>query len=509
MLEGYKTQFIGNSIQFVVLDENGLVLESDNTCIPFETGDSLKEFHPFFESLDAIAPEAKSEVTFNCVHLASGGKEWITDLVLRKEDDALLLVIYDLTQHYNEYQSVAQARNESIIQEQLIALKNIELEERERFKNQFIRNFSHEIRNPLTSIMSLTQVLGQTDLNSEQHQMVQYLTQSNTQLRLMLEDILSISMISSGKLQLVEKEFNLIKLLDLLIFTYTTKAKEAGLEFTSKVDKRLPQLVKSDRLRIYQVLTNILDNALKYTESGQIEFSVQLNQKRANKANVRFEISDTGRGIPDDKIESIFASFSQIQEADREKGSGLGLSIVKGLLTLMDSDIRVTSVVDQGTRFFFDLNLEYPLPSAKYGTEKKDQALDSFMRKNLKKDKYKLLLVEDDVMIQTVVFKFLSGTDRFFIELVSDGAKVMEEIVNTQYDLIIMDINIPNISGDQIARLIRDFPFKGIKDIPIIGVTGTVYEEDLTAYKAAGMNTIIAKPFAQEELLKSVFKYLR
>ena len=508
MLEEYKTQFIGNSIQFVVLDEKGQVRESDNTCIPLKTGDSLKDFHPFFESLEAIAPEVKNEITFNCIHLESEGKELITDLVLRREDNALLLVIYDLTQHYNEYQSVAQARNESIIQEQLIALKNSELKERERFKDQFIRNFSHEIRNPLTSIMSLTQVLSQTDLNAEQEQMVQYLTQSNAQLRLLLEDILSISMISSGKLLLAEKEFNLIKLLDLLTFTYTTKAKEAGLEFVAKIDDKLPQIVVSDRLRLYQVLTNLLDNAIKYTETGKVELSVQLNQKRANKANIRFEISDTGRGIPEEQLESIFKSFTQIYDSDKEKGSGLGLSIVEGLLELMDSEIRVTSVIDKGTKFFFDLNLKYPLPSSQ-SLDKKDEALDAVVRKNLKKDKYKLLLVEDDVMIQTVVFKFLSGTDRFYIEIVSDGAKVMEEVVNTQYDLIIMDINIPNISGDQIARLIRDFPFKGIKDIPIIGVTGTLYDEDIATYKAAGMNAIIPKPFAQEELLKSVFKYLR
>ena len=490
------------------MDENGLVRESDNTCISLKTGDSLKDFHPFFESLEAIAPEVKNEITFNCIHLESEGKELITDLVLRREDNALLLIIYDLTQHYNEYQSVAQARNESIIQEQLIALKNSELKERERFKDQFIRNFSHEIRNPLTSIMSLTQVLSQTDLNAEQEQMVQYLTQSNAQLRLLLEDILSISMISSGKLLLAEKEFNLIKLLDLLTFTYTTKAKEAGLEFVAKIDDKLPQIVVSDRLRLYQVLTNLLDNAIKYTETGKVELSVQLNQKRANKANIRFEISDTGRGIPEEQLESIFKSFTQIYDSDKEKGSGLGLSIVEGLLELMDSEIRVTSVIDKGTKFFFDLNLKYPLPSSQ-SLDKKDEALDAVVRKNLKKDKYKLLLVEDDVMIQTVVFKFLSGTDRFYIEIVSDGAKVMEEVVNTQYDLIIMDINIPNISGDQIARLIRDFPFKGIKDIPIIGVTGTLYDEDIATYKAAGMNAIIPKPFAQEELLKSVFKYLR
>lgn len=509
MLEAYKEEFLGNSIQFVLLDKEGRVRDSDNTCISFVKGDSIKEFHPFFESLDAVALDEKEEFTFNCVHLEGDEGTLIADLVLKKNEEGYLLILYDLTQHYEEYQTVAQARNESIIQEQLIALKNSELEERERFKNRFIRNFSHEIRNPLTSIMSITQVLAQTDLNEEQRRMVRFLTESNTNLRLLLEDILSISMIASGKLALNEKDFELNDLLELIRFTYSTKAKEAGLSFRASVDDKIPGVVIGDRLRLYQVLTNLLDNALKYTQTGTITFKVSLNQIRANRANVRFLVADTGRGIPEDKLATVFDSFSQLEESDRQKGAGLGLSIVKGLLELMDSEIRVNSVSHEGSEFFFDINLKTPLPSSLHEPEAAHKIPAKFAKKGFKKDKYRILLVEDDVMIQTVLFKFLSNTDKFYIELVSDGAKVMEEVINTPYDLIILDINIPNITGDQIARLIRDFPFKGIKDIPIIGVTGTLFEEDLKRFKEAGINSIIPKPFSQEELLKRVFKHIK
>ena len=509
MLEAYKKEFLGNSVQFLLLDEAGLILESDNSCIPFTKGESIKDFHPFFESLDALSEEDKGEFTFNCVHLETPKGILICDLVLRKIPTGFLLIIYELTQHYEEYQSVAQARNESIIQEQLIALKNIELEERERFKNQFIRNFSHEIRNPLTSIMSLTQVLSQTELNAEQERMVRFLMESNTNLRLLLEDILSLSMIAAGKLSLQEKEFQLDELLELLVFTYTAKAKEAGLTFNVNLDDKIPTKIIGDRLRIYQVLTNLLDNAIKYSHSGEIRLEASHNQMRANRANVRFSVQDHGRGIPEDRLNSIFDSFSQIRETDKEKGMGLGLSIVKGILELMDSEIRVRSELDKGSEFYFDINLTVPLPSASALADTGSNIPSKYTKRGFKKEKYRILLVEDDAMIQTILFKFLSNTDKFFIELVPDGAKVMEEVINTPYDLIIMDINIPNISGDQIARLIRDFPFKGIKDIPIIGVTGTVYEDDLNRFKKAGINSVIAKPFGQDELLKRVFKYIK
>lgn len=509
MLEAYKKDFLGNSIQFVLLDKEGLILDSDDTCMPLAKGDSIIDFHPFFESLDAIVESDKEEHTFNCVHLQTRKDTLICDLVLKRVPEGFLLIMYDLTQHYEEYQTVAQARNESIIQEQLIALKNIELEERERFKNQFIRNFSHEIRNPLTSIMSLTQVLSQTDLDAEQERMVKYLVESNANLKLLLEDILSLSMIAAGKLSLNEKEFELDGLLELLHFTYTAKAKETGLSYHSQIDDRIPKKVIGDRLRLYQVLTNLLDNALKYTPRGEIRLSVMLNQVRANRANIRFSIKDSGRGIPADQLSSIFDSFTQSRESDQEMGMGLGLSIVKGLLELMDTEIQVSSELEKGSEFYFDINLKVPLPSASDPSVAKSGIPTKYAKRGFRKEKYRILLVEDDAMIQTILFKFLANTDKFYIELISDGARVMEEVINTPYDLIVMDINIPNISGDQIARLIRDFPFKGIKDIPIIGVTGSLFEDDLERFKKAGINTVLAKPFNQEELLNKVFKFIK
>ncbi|WP_273275208.1 hybrid sensor histidine kinase/response regulator [Maribacter polysiphoniae] len=508
LLSQYKEQYINQSIQFVVIDLDGKVLESDQTFITLKQGGFIYGVHPFFISYSSILDSTEDSMTYNCVHLGERDMELITDVRIIKKDNHLLLVIYDLTEHYVSYQRIAQARNESIINSELVVLKNMELEERERFKNAFIQNFSHELRNPLTSIISITNLLEKTNLDNEQHQMVDFLKESNTNLRLLLDDILSISMIASGRLQLRNKVFNLLKLLELIAFTYTSKTKGTSISFLMDHDQKIPEFIEGDRLRLFQVLTNLLDNAIKFTEKGTIALKVVLNQKRANKVSLRFEVNDTGIGIPSEKMNSVFESFTQLNEEGKKEGAGLGLSIVKGLVELMGSEIKAESKSGKGSSFYFDVTLTYAmnLASKPIGntTSKKVDIT------KLKGDrKYKVLLVEDDERTQMVLFKTLMDTNLFFIDLVNDGAMVFETVINNNYDIILMDVDLPNVSGDQITKLIRDFPFKNIKNIPIIGVTANVFEDNIDNYLKIGMNAVVPKPFDFNELLKAIVKLLK
>jgi len=213
MLEEYKNQYINQSIQFVCTDFDGVILESDQTFFQVDEGKSIQDVDPFFLSFDSVIESQEDIVTLNCIHLSLHHQEFIADVKFIKKPTGILIAIYDLTEHYISYQKIAQARNESVINEEFVALKNSELQERERFKNKFIQNFSHELRNPLTSIISITNVIESTDLTNEQQRMLDFLKDSNSNLKLMLDDILSISMISSGKLQLRHKAFNLHNLL--------------------------------------------------------------------------------------------------------------------------------------------------------------------------------------------------------------------------------------------------------------------------------------------------------
>ncbi|MDP5230723.1 MAG: ATP-binding protein [Cellulophaga sp.] len=509
MLKKYQQEYAVKNVQFILINTNGELLESDQAIFKISLKSSIFDIHPFFDCLHAIKDALDKEICFNCVHFKVNGKEYITDITFVKKPEGILVTVADYTAHYNSYQKIAQARNESIIHGELIAIKNAELEIRENFKNTFIRNFSHELRNPLTSIISITKILGDTELTAQQRTMIDFLNQSNSNLKLLLEDILSISLISSGSLKLRESKFSLYQLFELVTFTYQAKAQEKGLSFILKKDSKIPDLVEGDRLRLYQVITNLLDNAIKYTHEGQIILDIQYNQKRANKVNLRFEVNDTGVGIADENSTIIFESFSQLNTITNNisSGTGLGLSIVKGLLTLMGTEIKMKSKVGIGSTFYFDLSLKQPIAS------KSKQIIVKETKKKqpyLKSDKkFKLLLVEDDINIQTVLFKLLLNTNHFFIDIVSDGALVIEQLINDEYDVILMDINLPNVPGDQVARAIREFPFKNIKNIPIIGLTTYAFKEDTLGFKQAGFNTIISKPFEHEILLDAIFKNLK
>ncbi|MBU2995820.1 response regulator [Cellulophaga baltica] len=508
MLKKFQQEYATKNVQFILTDFEGTILESDQAFLAIKSNSHLIDIHPFFECFISIKDTLEDEIVFNCVHIVVDNNEYVTDIQFSKKDVGFLVVISDYTSHYIAYQAIAQTRNESIINGELITIKNAELEERERFKNLFIRNFSHELRNPLTSIISITKIISSTSLTSEQENMIQFLQESNANLKLLLEDILSISMISSGRLKLSENVFSLSQLFELITFTYNTKTASKGLSFEINIDKKAPDYVEGDRLRLYQVLTNLLDNALKYTNEGKITLNITFNQKRANKVNMRFEVLDSGIGISKDNFETIFESFTQLKTATENPGSGLGLSIVKGLLDLMNSEIKISSSIGEGSNFYFDISLKQPLQTSTkpiLNTNKKSTKKSS-KRKTDKK--YRILLAEDDINVQTVLFKLLLNTGYFYIDLVNDGALVMEKLINDDYDLILMDINLPNVMGDEVTRLIRDFPFKNIKKIPIIGLTGYSFEDDFAGFKKAGMNAVIAKPFDDQDLIGLIFKHL-
>lgn len=504
MLKRLKENYSNTNFQFILTDTDGRVLDSDQTIFTAKKDTSIGDLHPFFFSIPEIMAEVQHTTSFHCVQLGSRVDNLTVDIEVFKEEGNILVVIKNLTDHYLLYQAMAQSRNESIINSELVLVKNRELRERERFKNEFIQNFSHELRNPLTNIIALTNILERTDLTSEQERILKVLRESTSNLKLMLEDILSISMIAKGKLALNPTVFNFAQLIDFLKLTYTTRAKEKGLVFTITADKKIPEYLEGDRLRLLQILTNLCDNAVKYTEKGSISLHVALNQKWANTVSLRFGVKDTGAGIPDESLETIFESFEQLGPTE---GVGLGLAIVKGLLTLMGSAIQIDSEAGAGSHFYFDVTLNFPLhqpsaPNLKANQKRKKQ-------KSKDGSKFKVLLVEDNEQVQTSLFKILLGAGDFFIDVIGDGALVMEDVVNNNYDIILMDVNLPNISGDQLVKVIRGFPFKNISKIPIIGVTAHSYEEHIKAYLKAGMNAVVGKPFEEDELLKTMYRHLK
>ena len=235
MLETYRGKYFHPRTQFITIDEKGKVLESDDVLFPLKEGDEISTISLFFEGLATYFDvQEENEINFTCVHLENNTTpEYICDIELKTftNNQPTLVIIHDFTDHYKYYQEVAQSRNESVINSQVLELKNKYLQEKEDFKNTFIANFSHELRNPLTGVTAFSSVLQKTSMTTEQQDYVEVIKSSADHLKNMIGDILEMSKIEVGKLSIEEELFNFHKLIEMLNFTYSVKAKQKNNEY--------------------------------------------------------------------------------------------------------------------------------------------------------------------------------------------------------------------------------------------------------------------------------------
>lgn len=506
MLEQYKKEHSQSVNQYIVVDLDGNILESDNVIFPDVVGKNLSDIHPFFESVHSALLEPNKRHIFSCIHLSNPENQTIiTDIIVKTFDGKQppLVAILDLTTHYDNYQTTAQVRNESVINSQILELKNEYLQEKEAFKNAFIANFSHELRDPLTGILTFSDILKKTHLNDEQLNYLKVIDSSSTYLKQLIEDILDISKIEAGKLDLVINPFNLRQLLEDIQNVFTIKAQQKGLELTTNFNDNLPEIVGGDALRLRQVLSNLLENAIKFTEEGTVTFNASLNQIRAQKASIHFQVKDTGIGIPEDKLEDIFTSFTQLNNSQAYKGAGLGLAIAKHLVSLTHSKISVDSTVGEGSTF--STNINFILDKNQVLKSKKKDVLTAPKSNR----KFSILLVEDSEITQLSILKILASRGNYFLDIVTKGEDVIPRIENSEFDLILMDIKLPNSYGDEITKLIRKMPEREHKKIPVIALTARVMKDDLKRYKKAGINDVIQKPFDENTLVSKIEEYLK
>ncbi len=506
MLEQYKKEYSQSVNQYIVVDLDGNILESDNVIFPDVVGKNLSDIHPFFESVHSALLEPNKRHIFSCIHLTNPENQTIiTDIIVKTFDGKQppLVAILDLTTHYDNYQTTAQVRNESVINSQILELKNEYLQEKEAFKNAFIANFSHELRDPLTGILTFSDILKKTHLNDEQLNYLRVIDSSSTYLKQLIEDILDISKIEAGKLDLVISPFNIKQLLEDIQSVFAIKAQQKGLELITNFNDNLPEIVGGDALRLRQVLSNLLENAIKFTEEGTVTFNASLNQIRAQKASIHFQVKDTGIGIPEDKLEDIFTSFTQLNNSQAYKGAGLGLAIAKHLVSLTHSKISVDSTVGEGSTF--STNINFILDKNQVLKSKKKEVLTA--PKSNKK--FSILLVEDSEITQLSILKILASRGNYFLDIVTKGEDVIPRIENSEFDLILMDIKLPNSYGDEITKQIRQMPEREHKKIPVIALTARVMKDDLKRYKKAGINDVIQKPFDENTLVSKIEEYLK
>ncbi|MEO8472887.1 MAG: ATP-binding protein [Chryseolinea sp.] len=376
-------------------------------------------------------------------------------------------------------------------------------EEATKAKSQFLSSMSHEIRTPMNAVIGLTNILLDNAPREDQAEKLQLLKFSGENLLTIINDVLDFSKIEAGKLTIEYVAFDLHELLDNIHKLNGKKADDKGIAFKLAIERGVPGHVTGDPVRINQVITNIVSNAIKFTENGSVEIRVGSESSSSSASKVWFTITDTGIGIEQEKIDMIFESFSQANADTTRKygGTGLGLSITKELVKLMDGELIVTSEPGTGSVFAFYLVLAH-------SDARPEEDMITTYKGDVLPIKAKVLLVEDNQVNQYVAKNYL---DRWglAVDFASDGLKAVEMIKDKSYHIVLMDLQMPKMDGYTAAKTIRSMADSYFKEIPIIALTAEAMVEIKQKAFDHGMNGYVTKPFNAEELHNVVFKFIR
>ena len=369
-------------------------------------------------------------------------------------------------------------------------------------KDQFLANMSHEIRTPLNAIKGFSRLIAQTPLSREQQQYTSIINDASGSLIHIVNDILDISKIEAGKLRIETKEFNLGKILQTVEHLFLNAAAEKQLEYSQFISENVPLHLKGDPERLSQILINLINNGIKFTSTGYVHTIVSLKKEGKDIVWIEFEIKDSGTGIPADKQEKIFQRFEQLDTGNDNitQGTGLGLSIVKSLTVLMGGSISVSSEYGKGSIFKAELPFEKTDVSFVDEKKMKPDIIPSYYYTGAS-----VLVVEDNRVNQLLLKHTLASLD-IAAEIVSNGQEALDATAKINFDLILMDIQMPVMDGYATMKAMRQHA--QVKT-PVVAMTAYAMPGEKEKVLAAGMNDYLAKPVDFEELVSLLEKYLR
>ncbi|MEA4840905.1 MAG: ATP-binding protein [Bacteroidales bacterium] len=365
-------------------------------------------------------------------------------------------------------------------------------EEAVKAKQQFLSNMSHEIRTPMNAIIGFTKVLLKTDLTAKQKEYLTAIKMSGDSLIVLINDILDLAKVDAGKMTFEQTPFKMVLSLSAMLHLFETKIQEKNLKLVKVYDDNIPEVLVGDPVRLHQIILNLVSNAVKFTSNGKIIISTHLLSEDEKKVTIEFAVTDTGIGIPENKLENIFENFQQATSGTSRLygGTGLGLAIVKQLVEAQNGTIHVKSQVGEGSTFGFTLSFLKTNADAESELEMVEP--DAEIR-NIK------VLVAEDIAINQLLMKTILDDFGFERDIAENGKIAIEKLKAASYDIILMDLQMPEMNGFEATNYIRNTMNS---KVPIIALTADVTTVDLAKCRSVGMNDYIAKP-VDERLLYS------
>ncbi len=478
-LGSYKAAY-DHEILFQELNDSLYSSENQNRMA------SLKMQYEFDKKVQADSIERSHENKINLLNLQK--QKTYTGMGIAGFILVMLLLFFVYRNYTNQRKATAE-----------MAIARHRAEQSEQFEQQFLAKMSHEIRTPMNAVMGMTDLLIDKHPRDDQQAYLEGIKKSSVILLHILNDILDLSKIEAGKMEFEKIDFSLAGMLDLVNQTLRHKAEEKGLDLKVIMEDNIPDVRLGDPFRLNQVLINLAGNAIKFTGKGSVSIEVR---KGAGDSQIIFSISDTGIGIPEDKLNTVFESFTQASASDTRRfgGTGLGLSISKQMVELMGGNISVSSREGAGTTFSFEILC--PAGSEERLNEQKiTEQIDGSILDGLK-----ILLVDDNEYNRIVAGDTLKSKAGINITEAVNGLEALELMGQQDFDLVLMDVQMPVMDGHEATRRIRTTLSAPKNQTPVIALTASVIRSDLDKCIESGMNDYIAKPVKASQLISVIAK---